>query len=266
MPERYGMTMKKSICTAAVAFCLIFTLSACHTADPPAPPYLIAHAGGEIDGLTYTNCQEALDLSYENGLRYFELDFSFTTDGHLICVHSYDGFMEKFFDAPRAACSYEQWQGFSMLNDYTKLDMESAVAWFNAHKDAYLITDVKGDNLVALGKLAQYAPTLKERIIPQIYDFAQYDAVCAMGYEKIILTLYRLDCPDEQVVTFAQEHELFGVTMHLPKGETGLPAALLPTRSFVHTVNDKAEIQKYIDTGVFGFYTDSLYSLDTVSR
>ena len=44
----------------------------------------IAHAGGEILGNTYTNSLEALNNSYKNGFRYFELDMIVTADNYIV--------------------------------------------------------------------------------------------------------------------------------------------------------------------------------------
>ena len=41
----------------------------------------ILHAGGELDGNTYLNCQEAFYEYYEQGYRYFEYDFKLSSDG-----------------------------------------------------------------------------------------------------------------------------------------------------------------------------------------
>lgn len=41
---------------------------------------VIAHALGGIGGDTYTNCLEALTLSYEEGARLFEVDLDLTSD------------------------------------------------------------------------------------------------------------------------------------------------------------------------------------------
>lgn len=49
-----------------------------------AKPLMIAHAGGGINGLSYSNSIEALDLNYDKGFRIFELDFSWTSEGQSV--------------------------------------------------------------------------------------------------------------------------------------------------------------------------------------
>ena len=50
---------------------------------------LIYHAGGGIDGLTYSNSREALEHTLNQGNRFVEVDFLFTSDGQLVCAHDW---------------------------------------------------------------------------------------------------------------------------------------------------------------------------------
>ena len=57
----------------------------------------VAHAGGGINGKTYTNSYEALNLNIKNGFTYFEIDFSFTRDNRLVCLHDWKGSFKRSF-------------------------------------------------------------------------------------------------------------------------------------------------------------------------
>lgn len=48
---------------------------------------IIAHAGGQIDGHIYTNSLEALNNSYNEGAKIFELDIRETKDGYYVGKH-----------------------------------------------------------------------------------------------------------------------------------------------------------------------------------
>lgn len=52
----------------------------------------IAHAGGAIDGITYTNSLEALNLSLSKGFKAVELDLIKTSDNVLIAGHDWAHF------------------------------------------------------------------------------------------------------------------------------------------------------------------------------
>ena len=57
----------------------------------------IAHAGGGYRGDTYTNSFEALNENISNGFEYFELDFSFTRDYELVCIHDWSHSFKRSF-------------------------------------------------------------------------------------------------------------------------------------------------------------------------
>ena len=55
----------------------------------------IYHAGGGVIGpdgqiYNYTNSLEAFQQSLERGVKFVELDFRFTTDGELVCIHKWN--------------------------------------------------------------------------------------------------------------------------------------------------------------------------------
>lgn len=50
---------------------------------------VIAHAGGAIDGNSYSNSVEAVTRNYELGTRLFELDFELTSDGAWVDAHDW---------------------------------------------------------------------------------------------------------------------------------------------------------------------------------
>lgn len=224
----------------------------------------IMHAGGEICGMTYTNMKEALDKNYNIGKRYFEMDFMMTTDGHPINIHSWEGFVTKFYGAKyiEGETNYQkaEYENMKSRHGYTQMDMEKTIEWFRNHKDAYLITDVKGENLPVLEKISKTAPDMKERIIPQIYKFDQYEKVKELGFKNIILTLYMSNYSADEIDDFALCHSLFGVTMSLSKFEMGLGKKLIQNGVpvFVHTINRQSLANEVLKRGAKRVYTDTL--------
>ena len=140
------------------------------------------------------------------------------------------------------------------------MDMEKTVEWFRNHKDAYLITDVKTENVKVLEKISKLAPDLKARIIPQIYKFDEYEPVKKMGFEKIILTLYLSKYTADQLADFATSHNLYAVTMSLSKFEKGLGNRLIQigVPIFVHTINRQNLANQILKMGARRVYTDTL--------
>jgi hypothetical protein len=103
----------------------------------------IAHAGGEINGDTYTNSLEALQESYTKGLRLFELDIIKTTDGKYVAAHDWLTWKNQvdYEEKNDSPVSLSEFLKYKILNKYTPMDMNSINKWFEKHTDAYLVTD-----------------------------------------------------------------------------------------------------------------------------
>ncbi|MEE9542464.1 MAG: sulfatase-like hydrolase/transferase, partial [Thermodesulfobacteriota bacterium] len=143
----------------------------------------IAHAGGGISGKTYTNSYEALNENIKKGFKYFELDFNFTSDGHLVCIHD---FTTK--EKPTLEAFNSRVKNKSAFHNCT---LTGLIEWMEQNPSAKIITDVKDNNLKALEIISKKVPDFKERVIPQVYDPSNYAVVRKMGYSQIIWTLYR---------------------------------------------------------------------------
>lgn len=73
----------------------------------------LAHALGGIDGQTYTNSKEAIENSYNKGVRLFEVDVKLTSDNKLVCVHGwskkdYEVKLGITYNEENSIMSYEQ--------------------------------------------------------------------------------------------------------------------------------------------------------------
>lgn len=225
-------------------------------------PYIVAHAGGQIGSHTYTNSIEAMENSYKNGIRLMEMDFEWSTDGQLVGIHSWDGFITKFFNAQAKRHSYLEYENFKMINGWQHSTLEKLDNWYKEHPDGYLITDIKGDNIQGLRILKHRYPELAERTIPQIYKMEEYQKVKDLGYQDIILTLYLMENTDDEIINFASENKLFAVTMPELRAETTLPQRLKDIGVYVyaHTVNSLKQADKLEKLGVSGFYSDMIWN------
>lgn len=224
--------------------------------------YAIAHAGGELDSMTYTNMADTLDANYALGKRYFEVDIERTSDDVPVCLHSWDGFVFKYFrrETGGVPMPYAEFQKLEEVHGYRSMDVLALVDWFKAHPDAYLITDAKTKNLDTLRRISRYAPEILPRVMPQMYHREEYDAIRKLGLSNIVYTLYMSPDTDDEIVGFATSHNIYAVAMDLEKFRTGLGKRLIDSgvRVFVHTVNDAAVAKALLDMGVQKVYTDSL--------
>ncbi|MBI4845942.1 MAG: amidohydrolase [Candidatus Omnitrophica bacterium] len=223
----------------------------------PLSPF-IAHAGGSINTVAYSNSQEALDYNYEKGFRFIELDFEWTSDGKLVLLHDWATVLKMLFNEPAGRRSLEEFKNFKMKEGLRQLTLEQFIDWLKRNKDVFVITDIKTNNITALERIKGQFPIMVENFIPQVYDFEEYFLARKLGYRHIILTLYRSNYLDEEIVNFAKKNYLAAVTMPIKRGLTNLPRMLkeINVPAYVHTVNDEELLKELKENGVFGIYTD----------
>jgi hypothetical protein len=178
---------------------------------------LIAHAGGGLPDGFYANSTEAMDLAYAHGHRLIELDFQ--RIGGAIYL------------------------GHRLPNLTTAADV---LDWLRAHPGASIVTDFKTDNVSGLRELARQAGPLRNRFIPQFYFPSEYGPVTALGMQKPIFTMYRLDSP---ATDFANAADVQFVT--LPVGRRAWAKGIRKP-VLLHTVNFAPPWP------VAGYYTDCL--------
>lgn len=230
-------------------------------AQPNIEPHLIAHAGGAVYGMRLTNSLQALDSSYSKGFRFFELDIDWTRDHIPVLIHDW-GNVNWYVDI-RHSTEPQTFNDFMLkkpIRDLQFMDLASLDAWCSQHGDASVITDIKSDNIILLGIIKEKYPHIYSAAIPQIYSFDEYDPVKYLGYQDILLSLYRLDAADGDVLGFCSSHSLFGVSLH----DAGLDHDFLQelnsigVRTFIHPVNEYNQYVKLREDGAYGVFTDFL--------
>ena len=137
----------------------------------------VAHAGGGVNRMSHTNSHDALDHNLKQGFSHFELDFSFTEDGKLVCIHDYEENFEAIFGFQTE--EKPTLDAFKSLvekaSGFKNCTLESLTVWMEQNPSVFIITDIKEDNLKALRMISEKAPDFKRRIIPQIYDPYNYN-------------------------------------------------------------------------------------------
>src|SRR5450631_2076103 len=113
-------------------------------------PYgLVAHAGGAVGGLPYTNSRQALDGSWERGFRLFEVDLSWTSDGQLVLLHDWGPTVQSVWGAPEGRRTLADFQALRRTG-LTPLDLGGLEAWVSDHQGARIVSDVKERNVDVL--------------------------------------------------------------------------------------------------------------------
>ncbi len=223
----------------------------------------VAHAGGQIDGISYTNSREALESNYKRGARYFELDFCGTADGQLVAFH--DGLEADLgLDRTVQKVTKTEIQKRKLHGKYAVLDLQDVYDFLIQHPDSVLITDTKVPTFQGLHYIAETVkrrdPGLLKRIIPQFYHPEELDELKKLkAFDRYIFTLYRTRLSEADVFSFVDANrEVQAVTVPKPHFSEPLARELakIGVPLFVHTVNDPEEIARLRCKGAAGVYTD----------
>ena len=129
----------------------------------------IAHAGGKIDGRVYTNSLEALDNSYSNGFRLFELDIIQTSDGVFVAAHDWEHWAKIVGYEGRLPPDSKKFAEYRIFKRYTPLTIDDINSWFEQHSDAILVTDKINNPVEFSGKFVD-----KNRLMMELFS---WDAV-----------------------------------------------------------------------------------------
>jgi Glycerophosphoryl diester phosphodiesterase len=227
---------------------------------------LIAHACGAYNGIAYTNSLNALESNYEKGFRVFEVDFSLTSDKEVVLFHDGEMTVKDLFGSDEMKYTREKFIKAKTKYNLDLMDMDILSNWLEEHKDAYVIIDYKNDGTQILKSICEKYGEMLQRFYVQIYAFEEYSNIKRMGFEKIILTLYKASYSDEDIMKFVGDNDVYAVTMPVYRAESGLPMKLkkINVKVFAHTVNSKEKYRKLLANGVYGIYTDYIPPLESV--
>jgi glycerophosphoryl diester phosphodiesterase len=233
----------------------------------------VAHALGGIQGFTYTNSREALELNYRRGHRVFEVDLQTTSDGIMVARHDWGQalaeLLEQVFDPARPIQSYLDFRSQRTYRKFSPLSLRDIAEFMAAHEDIWLVTDTKtvteagaSSDFDALMKVfCDAAPLALERVIPQIYNQQMLGFVRGVfPFKHIIYTLYQASDGDDSVIEFCKKNNISVVAMP-PARLSDLFAKKLNAagiRVYIHTINNSAEVRQLFRRGVHGVYTDHL--------
>lgn len=269
---------------------LALIVAGVHEWNPPKQPRAIttplaritwiAHALGGVGGKDYTNSLEAFVFSYGRGFRVFEIDLMFTADRDVCAFHSLDS-MGREFGVPHRVSEVDAatFRGLRYFGKYTPICLEELGRLMDQYPDALIVLDMKDSqnnapeqdmrvSRDAFEQIYQHIfeawrshPERWQRIIPQIYHAEDLSFLQAshQRFHSVIYTLYRTNASDDEVIAFVSMHpEITAVTTYKTRFRPELAARLanLGRDTFVHTLNDKAEIDGFIARGATGFYTD----------
>jgi len=227
---------------------------------------LIAHAGGGIDGVSYTNSREAFESNYANGFRVFEFDFSLTSDGELVAVHDWESFGEMTGQSCQSPLSIEEFLASKIKGKYTPLSGEDVIELMRCYPDVYVMTDTEDINdslceaLRQFIHLAENDTSILDRLIIQIYSRPMLFSVMQVyPFQSVLFTMYITPVHLRDIVRFCSTWGIEAIAVPVSSADDATIRMVLDSVSFllVHPITNTADIQNFRKLGVSGFYVSS---------
>lgn len=220
----------------------------------------IAHAGGELNGIKYTNTKEALDSSYAKGFRYFELDIIETSDGKFVASHDWGHWSKQTNYKEDVPVTLTEFKKHKIYGKYSSLDIKGINQWFAEHPDAILITDKTNKPLTFANQFVD-----KERLMMELFTHDSLESAIRNGIEGIISTVPLSQIKGDKITYLKNKNVKF---VAIPR--TNIPAQkkLLNQlrrnniKVYVYQVNvEPGKDEKYVlenEIGiVYGMYADN---------
>jgi phosphoglycerol transferase len=168
----------------------------------------IANSGGIIDNAKTTNSLEALNLNYEKGFRYFELDIIETSDGALVAVRDWDFWKKMTGYKGVVPPTLSLFKENKLFDKYTALDIKQIDDWLSKHPDAVLVTGAINDPL----KITKAIKDVSRVIVNLDTEVAVIKAQ-GLGFKDILITNRLLASWGPDKIEKLQEFDITSVTI-----------------------------------------------------
>ena len=152
--------------------------------DELAKQYLIAHAGGAIDGKVYTNSREAIEGSIKAGRKYVEIDLIKTSDGEYIAGHDWERINEMTGRKGDKPLSKQEFLSSKLYGKYTPMSIDDVAELMEKYPDWIMVVDKIRD----LDYLHKHLP-YHDRMIVQVFALHNYFKALQLGYKYPTLRL-----------------------------------------------------------------------------
>jgi len=204
--------------------------------------YVIAHAGGGIDGHIYTDSLEAINESYINGARLFDIDLRFSSDSEIVLRHDWTGIdleqpeFDYLYHVEQWSSEYHQEQmprkylptakefkSTKIFSTYTPLSFRDVVKWLKKHKDAYMVLDVKEDAGETYSWIVYNVKDKKilDQLVVSCYDVQDLDTILKIYPFKNVMLRQHAVYPDkfEELLSNCKKYNVNAVNINLQYAE-----------------------------------------------
>ncbi|GAA0604890.1 hypothetical protein GCM10009001_22670 [Virgibacillus siamensis] len=255
-----------------ILFLLIILLVGCLsrkesvTGNPWTKYQLIAHAGGGINNHKYTNSKEAFLNSYKNGFRLFEFDLSLTSDNKLVARHGWDKSYGQELGILSEASTYNEFMNSTYYNKYTPMSFNMVLELLKEYPDIYVILDGKvespEDTKVLYKKINETTEKLNKntlkRIIPQFFYTEDVKTIRKHGFKDLLYVVGREKYTPDSLTEFCLKNSIDAVSLSKSRTKQKLIDKLNKEniKIYMYTLNSTNTMNKYLDKGVDGFFSD----------
>lgn len=234
---------------------------------PKVTHNLIAHAAGSIDGFMYTNSLEALNKSYSDGARFFELDIQTTSDGSIVATHDWELWKKQTGFVGSLPPSLKEFRSLKIEGRYTPLSIEEINEWFGSHPDAFLVTDKINDP-----EFFTEVFDFPSRLQMELFDVAALESANKVGLTNVVLAIGAILDDSENHQRFLNEldnkYEFIGLALSrhqfIKHFRLVKHAAAKGYEIYVYGVNDgraydgERRVMQALDGMVNRFYVDHI--------
>ncbi len=224
---------------------------------------LISHAGGRIDRSDYSNSKEALEETLKKGIYFVEIDFMYTSDQKLVCMHKWE---DQW--GPENVPSLQEFLSEKIFGKYTPMTAADVVEYMENYPELYVIIDTKEEDQVQVVKtlidLSAHNPDITDRFVIQLYAEgvkSEIQKLYPFQDSNYLFTIYKYgDRMPRSVMKICYDENISVVTIPYSawKEEDRQIFYSRDFKVYEHTVNCPDDANEAIEEGVWGVYTDLL--------
>ena len=148
-------------------------------------PVYIAHAGGSIEGYSYTNSLEAVTNALNNGINYVEIDLNYTIDSVLVCVHDWNHFNRITNCDKDSIPSFEEFKRRKIYGKFTPISFYDIDSIMSVTPQMFLVTDKISEPSI----IDKYFSKYKNRLVIECFSIDDYAFYMKQGYYLPMLSL-----------------------------------------------------------------------------
>lgn len=215
--------------------------------------YLIAHAGGAIDGYIYTNSKEALMNALDKGFKYIELDLYETIDSNVVCLHSLEDY-KIMTSTDSEIIDTNTFLSHRLYGKYTPMTLNDAIKIWEEHPFCF-VTDKISDPKV----LNRYFRKNRDKVIVEAFTLDDYFKLKVAGYKPMLTSDGSIKGMIWLIITNWTNSKISGVvTCHVCDLLLRIYKNM-GVEVMLYTVNEESYLKSHIGKDIDVVYTDFIY-------